>query len=62
MRGPLKGFSNFVRSGEVKNLIDHTALFAPIVGTFRSGCLDLFKLVTLLTPCIKALAFMLRSS
>ena len=58
MRGPLKGFSNFVRSGEVKNLIamnNHTALFAPVVGTFRSGCLDLFKLVTLLIPCIKAL-------
>ncbi len=30
MRGPLKGFSNFVRSGEVKNLIamnNPTALF-----------------------------------
>ncbi len=36
MRGPLKGFSNFVRSGEVKNLIamnNHTALFTPIIGT-----------------------------
>ena len=38
-RGLLKGFSNFVRSGEVKNLItmnNHTALFTSVVGAFRS--------------------------
>ena len=38
MRGPLRGLSKFV-GGMVKSLIamnNHTALFTPVIGTFRS--------------------------
>ena len=57
MSGPLRDFSNF-GGGEVKILIamnNDTAIFASVIGPFRFWCHDLIKLVTLLTPCIKAL-------